>query len=208
MNPHFIFNCLSSINSFVLENKTDTASDYLTRFSKLIRTVLGNSKRDLISLEDELEMLRLYLEMEMLRFKNAFTYCIEMEKNIDPTEIYIPPLLLQPFAENAIWHGLMHKEGPGRLDIRIYVKDHILTCVITDDGVGRSFAMSLRGGPAGKRKSMGLQITGQRIDLINGDMLDGANSFCIEDLYHKEGEAAGTRVSLKIKFKETMDENS
>jgi sensor histidine kinase YesM len=115
MNPHFIFNCLSSINHFILKNETDAASDYLTKFSRLIRIVLINSKNKLIPLEDELEMLRLYLDMERLRFKNSFHYNINFINSIDVANIYLPPLLLQPFAENAIWHGLMNKDGEGHL---------------------------------------------------------------------------------------------
>ena len=112
MNPHFIFNSLSSINHFVLKNETEAASDYLTKFSKLIRTVLNNSKKSMVSLEEELEMLRLYLEMENLRFKNAFSYGIHLDEMVKPTCIFIPPLLFQPFVENAVWHGLMHKKDP------------------------------------------------------------------------------------------------
>lgn len=101
MNPHFIFNCLSSINRFILKNESEPASDYLTKFSRLIRMVLTNSKKAFISLEDELEMLRLYLEMERLRFQDSFDYNITFKNEIDPENIFIPPLLLQPFAENG-----------------------------------------------------------------------------------------------------------
>src|SRR5262249_12876180 len=117
MNPHFIFNCLSSINKFILKNDTDTASDYLTRFSRLIRTVLVNSQLSLTTLNDEIEMLRLYLDMERLRFNETFDYNIIYENTIEPEIIYIPPMLLQPFCENAIWHGLMPKEGDRKLEI-------------------------------------------------------------------------------------------
>jgi len=102
MNPHFIFNCLSSINRFILKNEPDIASDYLTRFSKLIRMVLINSQRSLIPLEDEADMLRLYLEMEQLRFKDKFSYSITYANDVKAPDIMIPPLLLQPFCENAI----------------------------------------------------------------------------------------------------------
>jgi LytS/YehU family sensor histidine kinase len=119
MNPHFIFNCLSSINRFILKNKTEEASDYLTKFSRLVRMVLNNSRQELIALEDELETLRLYLDMEQLRFKNAFDYYINCVNEITADNIFIPPLILQPFAENAIWHGLMHKHGQGHLEIKL-----------------------------------------------------------------------------------------
>ena len=108
MNPHFIFNCLSSINKFILKNDTDAAADYLNRFSRLIRLGLINSQLSLIPLSDEVEMLSLYLNMERLRFNEAFTYKIIYKNTIEPETIYITPMLLQPFCENAIWYGLMH----------------------------------------------------------------------------------------------------
>ncbi|MEP6556712.1 MAG: histidine kinase, partial [Ferruginibacter sp.] len=160
MNPHFIFNCLSSINRFILKNESKTASNYLTRFSRLMRMVLMNSQKPLIALEDELEMLRLYLEMERMRFKNSFDYGITLLNEIDSGNIFIPPLLLQPFCENAIWHGLMHlpavqagKEGNGRLDIELSMKENILYCIITDNGVGREKSAELKSKTAEKEKS-------------------------------------------------------
>jgi LytS/YehU family sensor histidine kinase len=130
MNPHFIFNCLSSINRFILKNESKIASNYLTRFSRLMRMVLTNSQKPVRALDDELEMLGIYLEMERLRFKNSFDYSINFLNAIDSDNIFIPPLLLQPFCENAIWHGLMQKDGPGRLDIQLRMKENILHCVI------------------------------------------------------------------------------
>ena len=142
MNPHFIFNCLSSINRFILKNESKTASDYLTRFSRLIRMVLINSQKSMIPLEDELQMLRLYLDMERLRFKNSFDYSIIFTNAIETGAIFIPPLLLQPFCENAIWHGLMHKEGQGILNIEFSMKDNILNCIIADNGIGQEKGMT------------------------------------------------------------------
>jgi ligand-binding sensor domain-containing protein len=206
MNPHFIFNCLSSINDFVLKNETEAASDYLTKFSRLIRTVLNNSKKSYIALEDELEMLGLYLEMEKLRFNDTFTYNIDIETNLDPSSIFIPPLLLQPFVENAIWHGLMHKTDRGRLGIRLRVEKNILVCVIEDNGVGRSFSQASEGKSAVKQKSMGIQLTRQRLALINGNSGITDNDFVIEDLYDDTGHAAGTKILLRIRYKEMTDE--
>ncbi|MDP4258534.1 MAG: two-component regulator propeller domain-containing protein [Bacteroidota bacterium] len=200
MNPHFIFNCLTSINRFVLKNETDAASDYLTKFSRLIRMVLNNSKMPLISLEEELEMLRLYLDMEKLRFKDSFIFCFDISERIDTGSIYIPPLLFQPFVENAIWHGLMHKQGQGKLEIRLRVEKNTLICTITDDGVGRSFAKASTSKSAQKEKSMGIGITRQRLGLINGMGEDGEN-FRIDDLY-VNGMPAGTRVTLKVRIRE------
>ncbi len=205
MNPHFIFNCLSSINRFILKNETKTASNYLTRFSRLIRMVLINSQKPLIALEDELQMLRLYLDMERLRFKDSFDYSITFLNTMEGDNIFIPPLLIQPFCENAIWHGLMHKEGQGRLDIELSMEDNILNCTITDNGVGREKASVMNSKTAEKEKSMGLKITTERLALLNRDK--GVHTFYeIEDLKDEDGIAVGTKVILKISYKESIEE--
>jgi len=205
MNPHFIFNCLSSINRFILKNEGKTASSYLTRFSRLMRMVLMHSQKPVIALEDEIEMLRLYLEMERLRFKNAFDYGITFMNEIDSGNVFIPPLLLQPFCENAIWHGLMHKNGPGRLDIELGMNENILHCIITDNGVGREKAAEMKSKTAEKEKSMGLKITTERLALFNREK--GVHTFYeIEDIKDEYGNAAGTKVVIKISFKEPVKE--
>jgi tetratricopeptide (TPR) repeat protein len=200
MNPHFIFNCLSSINRFILKNETEEASNYLTKFSRLIRTVLTNSKKSFISLEDELEMLRLYLDMEKLRFKDSFDYSITFVNSIDDGNVFVPPLLLQPFAENAIWHGLMHKEGQGRLEIELRIDEKVLTCAISDNGIGRNKAAAMKSKSAEKQKSLGLQITKERLALLNEEF-SSETFFNIEDLFDKEDKPCGTRVTLKINYK-------
>ena len=205
MNPHFIFNCLSSINRFILKNEPEMASDYLTKFSRLIRMVLNNSKNSLIILEDELEMLRLYLDLERLRFKNAFDYSISFYNHFDISSIFIPPLLLQPFAENAIWHGLMHKEGHGYLEITLELENNMLNCYITDNGVGRKKAEALKSKSVEKQKSMGMQITAERLALLNKDIEQ--TIFNVEDLTDAEGQAAGTRVTVKIRYKDSVEES-
>jgi len=207
MNPHFIFNCLSSINRFVLKNETEAASNYLTKFSKLIRIVLNNSKKPLIPLEAELEMLQLYLDMEKLRFKDNFSYFIDMDGNIDPATILIPPLLFQPFVENAVWHGLMHKTEPGILNITLSTENNVLICAIVDNGVGRAFAEVSGSKSVQNQKSMGIQITRQRLALINGKNDSEHNVFDIEDLYDDEGNASGTKVLLRIRYKEMTEDN-
>jgi lipopolysaccharide biosynthesis regulator YciM len=207
MNPHFIFNCLSSINRFVLKNETEAASDYLTRFSRLIRMVLINSQKTMITLEDELEMLRLYLDMERLRFKHSFDYHIIFSNTVDAGNIFIPPLLLQPFCENAIWHGLMHKKGQGRLDIQIRMEDQAVHCVITDNGIGRKKAEGLKSKSVEKSKSLGLKITTDRLALLNEDR-NIQSFYQIHDLVAEDGSAAGTKVALQIRYKEEMTEVS
>ena len=201
MSPHFIFNCLSSINRFILKNESEAASDYLTRFSRLIRLVLINSKQSLISLEDELEMLWLYIEMERLRFQNSFEFNITFKNEIDASSIYIPPLLLQPFAENAIWHGLMNKDGDKLLEFSFATNESELICSITDNGVGRQKAQELKSKKDVTDKSMGLQITANRLAIFNKES-NHSTSFQVEDLFDLEGNASGTKVTLKIRTKD------
>ena len=200
MNPHFIFNCLSSINHFILKNQTDAASDYLTKFSRLIRIVLINSKNKLITLEDELVMLRLYLDMERLRFKNSFSYTINFINSFEIDNIYLPPLLLQPFAENAIWHGLMNKDGEGHLEISLRIENDYLVCHVIDDGIGRKAASELKLSDTSK-KSLGLKITSDRFDLLN-ETEEKKTFFEFEDLVDENGSPLGTKVMLKIRIRE------
>jgi ligand-binding sensor domain-containing protein len=206
MNPHFIFNSLTSINKFILKSDTLAASDYLTRFSRLIRMVLNNSKRSFISLEDELDMLRLYLDMEKLRFKETFTYQIRIDEAVDPAAVFLPPLVFQPFVENAIWHGLMPRQRQGMLDIKLRKENDVLIIVITDNGVGRGVAGALTGKSARKQKSMGIDITKQRLSLVNGG--GDADGLTIVDLFGPHGEPTGTRVIVRIKARTAVGEES
>ncbi len=209
MNPHFIFNCLSSINRFIFKNDNKVASDYLTRFSRLIRMVLIHSQKKLVSLEDELEMIRIYLDLERLRFKDAFDYSITTTNIVDPGTIFIPPMLLQPFCENAVWHGLMHKETKGHLNVilseMVHDSQKTLLCVIEDDGVGREKAAGMFSKSAGKEKSMGLKITTERLALLNREK-NFTSFYKIEDILNDEKEVSGTRIHLKIKHIETTEE--
>ena len=204
MNPHFIFNCLSSINRFIFKNDNKLASDYLTRFSRLIRMVLMNSSKKLITLEEELEMLRLYLDLERLRFKDAFDYSITTTNIVDAGAIFIPPLLLQPFCENAVWHGLMHKETRGHLNVMISEEDQVLHCIIEDDGVGRETAAAFKSKSAENEKSMGLKITTERLALLNQEN-NFSTFYKIEDVLN-EHDVVGTRVQIRIKYKESIEE--
>jgi tetratricopeptide (TPR) repeat protein len=207
MNPHFIFNCLSSINRFILKNETEIASDYLTRFSRLIRMVLINSRKPLIALEDELEMLRLYLDLERMRFHERFDYHISFKNAIDVGDVLIPPLILQPFCENAIWHGLMQKEGAGILEISLNMEGNVLHCSITDNGIGRERAEKIKSKSVEKDKSLGLKITSDRLDLFNRN--DGMQtSYHIEDLHDENGSACGTRVNLRIRYEQLVKSNT
>ncbi len=197
MNPHFVFNCLNSINRFILKNESEAASDYLTKFSKLIRLILQNSQYTSVSLDKELEALRLYIEMEALRFDNQFSYQMLLDPYMDIEELELPPLIIQPYVENAIWHGLMHKTGKGHLLIELRVERNMLFCQITDNGIGRQRAEVLKSKSASKNKSLGMQITSHRLELINF-MNEKRTSVEVTDLVDPEGEACGTKILLKI----------
>ena len=199
MNPHFIFNSLNSINSFVIDQKHEMASDYLIKFSKLIRLILDNSRSETISLEKELETLRLYVLLESARFDNKFTCVFHIFEDVNINSIMIPPMLLQPFVENAIWHGLMQKEGEGTITIDIKKTDEeYLNISIIDDGIGREKAAELKSKSA-THKSHGLKVTSQRIDMINKLNSTGAQ-VNIFDLKDDQGNATGTKVELIIPF--------
>jgi len=197
MNPHFIFNSLNSINRFILQNDRAQASEYLTKFSKLVRMILQNSQASLISLESELESLNLYLDLEAVRFEHRFAYKISYPNDLDIEVLKVPPLIIQPFTENAIWHGLMHKEDKGQLDIDVSEENDYLYIKITDNGIGRKKAGELASKSATKHKSMGLRITKDRIAMLqktNG----GESPVKIIDLENVDGSAAGTEVVIKM----------
>lgn len=198
MNPHFIFNCLNSINRYIVKSDQATASLYLTRFAKLIRLILDNSHSKNVVLSNELESLRLYIEMESLRFDNKFTYEIKVDKQVSADTIEVPPLIIQPYIENAIWHGLLHKPAAGNLNIYISQPlPNMLQCIIEDNGIGRGKAAELKSKSATKKKSLGMELTENRLLLLN-QYASVHSSVQIEDLKNGNGEATGTRVILQI----------
>jgi tetratricopeptide (TPR) repeat protein len=193
MNPHFIFNTLNSINSYIIENKREIASEYLTTFSKLMRHILDLSKHDMVTLDKEISALKLYIELEALRLENKFDYSISIDENLALEMIKIPPLIIQPFVENAIWHGLHNKKNYGHIFIRIKdAGDNQLLVVVEDDGIGRVASGALKKQQV-SHKSYGIEITINRIKL-----LDENNSVEIIDLYSNEKIAIGTRVEIKL----------
>jgi len=200
MNPHFIFNSLNSINRFILQNNKVQASEYLTKFSKLVRMILQNSQASLIPLDSELESLELYLNLEALRFNYHFEYKISVPKDMDISAFQVPPLILQPYVENAIWHGLMHKEDKGKLDVEVSEENDHLYFKITDNGIGREKAAALASKSATKHKSMGLRITAHRIAILqNSETM--TSPVTINDLADADGNAAGTEVTIKMPVK-------
>jgi len=200
MNPHFIFNCLGSINRYIVKSDTKTASNYLTKFSKLIRLILDNSASDHISLEAEIQTLQLYLDMESLRFDYAFDYEIQKDESLDESGIQIPSMLIQPYVENAIWHGLLQKEEKGKLWIRFrLINSNMLNVEIEDNGIGREKAAEMKSKDLIKQKSYGMQISRDRINLIN-NLYNLNNTISILDLSDEKGYATGTKIILQIPF--------
>lgn len=197
MNPHFIFNSLNSINRFILQNNKAQASEYLTKFSKLIRLILQNSEAPLIPLESELESMELYLDLEALRFDHKFAYNISVRRDLDISALKVPPLIIQPYAENAIWHGLMHKEETGQLDIEIYQQSEHLYFKITDDGIGRKQAALRTDKAVTRHKPMGMRITADRIAMMQPSD-PNEPSILINDLKGPDGSDAGTEVIIKL----------
>ncbi|MBX2923825.1 MAG: histidine kinase [Chitinophagaceae bacterium] len=199
MNPHFIFNCLNSINRFIMNNDAAKAADYLTKFAKLIRIVLEQSGKPFVSLEDEIFCLRLYMDLEALRFEPPFKYEIHYNGS-DAAAIMIPTLLMQPFVENAIWHGLRGKEHEGKIDISIHRQENILLCRICDNGIGRAAASKEKINT--EKKSFGINLTQHRLQLINFNS-QNEPAITFSDLANENGQCAGTCVDISIPVKET-----
>ncbi len=200
MNPHFIFNCLNSIQQFILTGEVDNANKYLSQFSKLIRLVLQYSENNFISLEEEINMLQLYLSLEKTRFGNSFEYKIFVDEELDTDEIKIPNLMIQPFVENAIWHGLMHKEGDRKIDISFELKnDESIICIVTDNGIGRKRAAEIRKMKSVeiKHQSKGMQLIKDKIDVLKQQFKSDV-LVEIYDVANIDGDVQGTKVLIQL----------
>jgi LytS/YehU family sensor histidine kinase len=197
MNPHFIFNALNSIQDFILDSDEKNANAYLVLFSSLIRKVLEASNKNYISLSEEIEMVKLYLQLEKFRFEGKFDYKVHVSNGINPEQIMIPSMILQPYLENAIWHGLVPKNKDGFLELNIEKENSMGTVIkISDNGIGRERARQI----SRKRiqhTPMGMRNVEERIRLLN--QLNRTNmSVSVIDLYGPGEEPAGTRVVLNI----------
>jgi hypothetical protein len=196
MNPHFIFNSINSIQQFISLHENDKAEFYLSNFSRLLRKLLENSTKDNLSLTDEIDVLSRYLEMEVLRFSNVFKYTIVVDKKIDAETTFIPHFLIQPFVENAIWHGLLPKQGDKILSINFeLINEKKIVCIIEDNGVGRNFKKEAK--KFGKDKSLAINFIQQRLDLMNKN-LDLDLSLTITDKVDKDGIGTGTKVVIYL----------
>ena len=197
MNPHFIFNALNSVNSFIATNDERTANKYLSDFSKLMRAVLENSEEDFIPLQKEIELIELYTKLEHFRFKDKFEYKIDVDKTIDIEAYQIPPMLLQPYIENAVWHGLRYKMDMGLLHISIIKKQKgVIAITIADNGIGRKKSKSLKTENQQKHNSKGLGNIKKRVTILNQMYKDKVDVFIDDN--GSEGDV-GTKVVVTIK---------
>ncbi len=200
MNPHFIFNSLNSIQKYIWENKEEDAAEYLARFAKLMRAILENSRKELVLLKDEIEVMKLYIELEHRRSNSNFDYSIKLSEHIDLLKVAIPPLLMQPFIENAIWHGLNKKKEKGNLIVYVTCTNDQLICTIDDDGVGRQLHV---GEISTVKKSLGIGITKERINRLMETTKQFAGVI-LEDKMDK-GIAYGTKVILTLPLQNLED---
>ncbi|MDX1406538.1 MAG: histidine kinase, partial [Saprospiraceae bacterium] len=193
MNPHFLFNSLNSVRLLIDTGDNADAKRYLTKFSKLIRQILNNSRKKFIRLDEELETLRLYLELEKMRFKN-FRYTIDVANDVESDFVEVPPLLLQPYVENALWHGLMNKQrGDKRLDITVHRQNDHIEVIIEDNGIGREQARRLKTRSKSKKESLGLQISQDRLTHLK-ELYGSEIAVEIVDLQ----DPTGTRVIIRM----------
>ena len=200
MNPHVIFNTLNSIQQYIINHDVDKAVSYLTSFSRLMRRILNNSNERYIPLSDELEAVNLYLELESMRLENRFSYEIIVDPDLDAKNIEIAPLVIQPFVENAIIHGLVPKKGDCFLKIEISkIDNEKLLCVIEDNGVGRRYSEKLKEMTGGGHKSYGMSITRRRLEMLSKISNDDF-SVDVVDLYDDNNKPEGTMVSIVLGF--------
>lgn len=202
MNPHFLFNCLNGIYNCILAEEIDKASEYLSNFAKLLRMVLMHSEKNFISLREEVDLLQHYLRIEALRTSKPFEFNILIDEGINPDEFFVPGMLIQPFLENAIWHGLMNKEGQRKLQIHWRrLKEDVLMCEILDNGIGREQSSRRHGnGLRGEsHTSKGMSLCMERVELYKA-LFNTTFNIHVFDLYSEDGLAEGTKVNIAFEI--------
>jgi len=197
MNPHFIFNFLSSIQNFIVNEEPYKASKYLSRFAKLIRNILDNSFEEYVPLDKEISTIEYYLELQKVRFPDKFDYTIEVDEAIDTEGMKIPPMLAQPFMENCIEHGFKHKETKGNISIRFKMKNNIIVFDVEDDGIGREKAQEILLKQDKDHKSLATAITHERLQILN-KKLKQKIKLNITDMKNENNKPAGTKVTFDI----------
>jgi anti-sigma regulatory factor (Ser/Thr protein kinase) len=192
INPHFVFNCLNSIKGFIFDRDYKQADKYLDKFSELMRSTIDNSDAAIISLQNEISYLDNYLQLEKLRFEDKFNYSIEVGAGIDKEKYFVPAMLLQPYVENAIRHGMRFLENKkGQIDIKIFTENNSLVCEIDDNGIGREKAAALKSNMHIEYQGRGMNISRRRAELYNIQQE-------LTDKKDQAGQAAGTTVTVKI----------
>lgn len=198
MNPHFIFNSLNSVNSFIAMNDERSANKYLSEFSRLMRGVMENSKHDFVPLTSEMDILKMYLNLEHLRFQDKFDFKFKVDPSLDADGVEIPPMLIQPYIENAIWHGLRYKDVKGNLSVEFIKRNNSILAIIEDDGIGRDKSMALKTKNQKQTISTAMKNIEGRLTILN--QLHKTNlDVSVIDLM-KDGEPCGTRVEIKIPY--------
>jgi LytS/YehU family sensor histidine kinase len=197
MNPHFIFNSLNSIKGMILDNDQQKASRYLSKFANMIRMTLNQSKEIFTTLYENIEHLESYLVMEKLRFDDSFTFNCSVDEDIELEEILVPTLMIQPLAENAIWHGLMHKKGEKKLTIRFSRLDGTISCSIEDNGIGIKRSEQLKKINKPPYQSVGLNNLRNRIKILN-EKYDSGCTLEITDISDFSRHKTGTRAVLRF----------
>ncbi|MBC7826805.1 MAG: histidine kinase [Chitinophagaceae bacterium] len=197
MNPHFLYNSLNAIRLFVLQNDSDNAEKYLVKFARLMRLILDNSRQEWVSLASELDQLYLYIELEQLRFNNGFDFSIETDSSLRKEDIAIPPMIIQPYIENAILHGIAHKKGKGNIIISLKPVNNHLECTVEDNGVGRERAAALKSKRISSHNSVGLQVTEERLQLVS-EKTGKEASVSVIDKFDESRSPAGTKVIVRL----------
>ncbi len=208
MNPHFIFNTLNAIQFLIQSKQNKKAQHFLVRFSQLLRRVTDTSQDRRITLKEELDILQTYIDLQNLRFKDKFEYNVEIPDDFRTEKILIPGLILQPFVENAIQHGLSKKEGRGKLDIHITQEDGLLKFSIIDDGIGRANSRKMKLDTISERRSVGMSNVSSRLDILNYENQESTSSVVVTDLYNDKREACGTRIDLVVKYELMHEKDS
>jgi LytS/YehU family sensor histidine kinase len=200
MTPHFIFNCLNSIQNFIITNNLEASNWYLTEFAHLIRQTLDNSEKSTISITNEIRYLQRYLELEKMRFAHSFSYTIETDPEIDSDLMHIPTMILQPYIENSIRHGIRYKEnGEGHINVKFQKSNDGYVCIIQDNGIGRKKAGEYKSRLHVEYQSKGMSLTAERINILNRQLIEPI-TIEINDLTNAQGQAMGTRITLRFPF--------
>ncbi|MBT8268856.1 MAG: histidine kinase, partial [Bacteroidia bacterium] len=198
MNPHFIFNSLNSIKRYIIDSEKENAVYYLNKFSKLIRLILSSSREDEVSLADELETIELYVNIENIRFNNEIDFLIDITENINLDTIKIPSLILQPFIENAIWHGLSLKKTNKKLKVKVEKENKSFVKIdIIDNGIGRQRSAEIKSKKIHRQESVGIKLTQERLKNFSKNYKN-AYSLSIIDLFDQDNEPSGTQITLKL----------